>query len=223
MRNKLWPQFEDWKEIFGIDRADGERGVDVGAAVGQIYGNKDELPGEDGISQHMTVEDLFPDEVFPTGVLPEMMDESQSVTEGGVPGAGSGAGVGAGGVPVTSGDAVTGSGSGAGKKMVKKVVKKRKVDDKMDGILSLMGQIHSDTNERLKEISSRIGYEFDLSTKRSEVFEQLKGIPGLSLKLQFYVSKQLVKEPELMDLFRGLPETARAAFVFDLLETDRMI
>ena len=139
---------------------------------------------------------------------------------GGLAGAGIGAGVGPeGSIGGTTGTG-SGTGSGAATKLPKKDAKKRKIEDKMDGVISLMGQIHTDTNERLKEISSRIGYEFDLSTKRTEVFEQLKGIPGLSLKLQFYVSKKLVKEPELLDLFRGLPETARAAFVFDLLETD---
>lgn len=103
------------------------------------------------------------------------------------------------------------------------MLKKQKVEDKMDGLITLMGQIHTDTNERLKEISKRIGYEFDLSNKRAEVFDQLKGIPGLSLKLQFYISNKLVKEPKLLDLFRGLPETARAAFVFDLLEGDEKL
>ncbi|KAG6394338.1 hypothetical protein SASPL_144922 [Salvia splendens] len=170
MRNKSWPQYEDWKEVFGNDRADGEN-----------Y--------------------LFPDMVFPEGVLPEMIDESQSATEVGGPG----------------------SGSLRGKQVAKKVFKKQKVEDKMDGVITIMGQIHTDTNERLKEISNWIGYEFDLSNKRSEVFDQLKSIPGLSLKMWFYISKKLVKEPELLDLFRGLPETAHAAFVFDLLEADEKL
>ncbi|KAG6411838.1 hypothetical protein SASPL_129922 [Salvia splendens] len=154
MRNKSWSLIEDWKEIFGKDRANGPNKVHVSDAVGRIYGTKEYPTDDAGISQHMTLQDLFPDESFPDGVLPEM-----------------------------------------------KVVKKRKLDDKMDGVLHLMSQIHTDTNERLKEISARIGYEFDLSTKRSEVFDQLKGIPGLTLKQQFYVSKKLVKELELMDLF----------------------
>lgn len=111
----------------------------------------------------------------------------------------------------------------AATRVPKKVVKKRKMDDKIDGVLALMSQIHTDTNERLKEISSRIGYDFDLSTKRSEVFQQLKAIPGLTLKQQFYISKKPVEEPELMDLFRGLPEIDRGAFVFDLLEIDEML
>ncbi|KAG6387388.1 hypothetical protein SASPL_152575 [Salvia splendens] len=223
--NKSWPQIEDWKEIFGKDRADGEWGIDVGATVGKIYGEKDDLPDDAGTSHPMTFKELFPDEVFPDGVLPEMVDESQSVTEGSVGGAGGVAGAGFGARPGQGAvaGAVSGSGSGAGMKMQKKVLKKRKIDDKMDGVLTLMGQIHTDTNERLKEISSTIGYEFDLSTKRTEVFIQLKGIPRLTLKQQLYISKKLVKEPELLDLFRGLPEAARAAFFFDLLEIDGML
>lgn len=43
----------------------------------------------------MTFEKLFPNEVYPQGVLPEMIDESQYVTEGGVAGSGAGASVGA--------------------------------------------------------------------------------------------------------------------------------
>lgn len=117
----------------------------------------------------------------------------------------------------------SGSGSGAAKKMTKKAVKKRKIADKMDRVLALMSRIHTDTNDRLKEISTRIGYDFDLSTKRIEVFDQLKGIPGITLKQQFNIFKKLVKDPELLDLFRGLSEEARSAFVFDFLDIDQML
>ncbi|KAG6406341.1 hypothetical protein SASPL_133941 [Salvia splendens] len=227
MRNKPWPQYEDWKEVFGQDRSDGERGVDVPTAASTIYGHENDVVPDEAISPHMTFAELFPDEPIPDGLPPAIIDDSQSVTEGGVHG--SAASVDAGPVsgfgvcPVPAVGAASGPGTGARQKVTKKVNKKRKVEDKMDGVLSLMGQINSDTNDRLTEISKRIGYAFDLSNKRAEVFEQLKGIPGLSLKLQFYVCKKLVKEPELLDLFRGLPETARAAFVFDLLETDNML
>ncbi|KAG6431440.1 hypothetical protein SASPL_109519 [Salvia splendens] len=200
MRNKSWPQYEDWNEVFGQDRADGERGIDVSAAAGTIYGQQNEVPVDEAISPHMTFAELFPDEPIPDGILPDMIDDSQSVTEGGVPGSSAGVDVGTvSGAGVRQPHAVgaaSGSGSGPEQKLTKKVMKKRKVEDKMDGVLTLMGQLHSDTNDRL---------------------------PGLSLKLQFYVSKKLVKEPELLDLFRGLPETARAAFVFDLLESGNML
>ncbi|KAG6390402.1 hypothetical protein SASPL_148136 [Salvia splendens] len=94
MRNKSWPQYEDWKEVFGQDRADGERGIDVSAAAGTIYGQQNEVPVDEAISPHMTFAELFPDEPIPDGILPDMIDDSQSVTEGGVPGSGAGVDVG---------------------------------------------------------------------------------------------------------------------------------
>ncbi|KAG6412276.1 hypothetical protein SASPL_124950 [Salvia splendens] len=193
MRNKSWPMLDDWKEVFGKDRAEGVRSVDLEDAVNKIYGAKAVANEVSGTNDHMTFEELFPDEVLPDGILPEMIGESPSPPER------------------------------ATNKVPHKVIKKRKVEDQMDGVLNLMSRIHEDTNERLKEISSRIGYDFDLSTKRTEIFKQLKGIPGLTMKQQFYVSKKLVKEPELMDLFRGLDEVARPAFVLDILEDDGLI
>lgn len=184
---------DDWKEVFGKDRAEGVRSVDLGNAANTIYGANVVTNEVSGTNDHMTFAELFPDEVVPDGILPEMIGESPSPPER------------------------------ATKKVPQKVIKKRKVEDKMDGVLNLMSCIHEDTNERLKEISSRIGYDFDLSTKRTEIFQQLKGIPGLTMKQQFYVSKKLVKEPELMDLFRGLDEVARPAFVLDILEDDEML
>ncbi|KAG6400992.1 hypothetical protein SASPL_137837 [Salvia splendens] len=171
----------------------GSRVCDTPDAVNKIYGKATSSNANSGTSPHMTLEELFPDEMYTDDVLPEMVDESRPSTE----------------VPAAT--------------VVNMAPKKRKTDDKMDRVLQLMNQIREDTNECLKEISTRIDYEFDLSTKRTEVFEQLNGIPGLTLKQQFYISKKLVKEPEIMDLFRGLPEVSRPAFVLDLLEIDGMI
>ncbi|XP_042006253.1 uncharacterized protein LOC121755038 [Salvia splendens] len=195
MRNKSWPMLSDWKEIFGKDRAEGFKGMDTGEAVQKIYGSKVAVGKSSAKSSPITLEELFPDEVFPSGVLPEMVDESTSAP-----------------APVR-----------VNPRVQNKTPKKRKTKDKMDSVLELMNRIHEDTNERLKDISTRIGYEFDLSTKRTEVFNQLNGMPGLTIKQQFYAAKNLVKEPELMDLFRGLDDLARPTFVFDLLETDGMI
>ncbi|XP_042063714.1 uncharacterized protein LOC121807528 isoform X1 [Salvia splendens] len=199
MRNKSWPLLNVWKEIFGKDRAEGIRFVDTGDAVRIIYGSKVPLNEDSDKSSPLTLDKLYPDHIFPEGVIPEMVDESTSV-------------------PVAS----------APKVSHKKNKKRKAVDsmdkvDKIDSVLTLMTRIHEDTNDRLKEIYSRIGYEFDLSVKRIEVFNQVKGMVGLIIKQQFYAAKKLVKEPELMDLFRGLDEFARPAFVLDLLDTDGML
>ncbi|KAG6400169.1 hypothetical protein SASPL_136994 [Salvia splendens] len=195
MRNKSWPMLSDWKEIFGKDRAEGLKGLDTGEAVQKIYGAKVAVGESSAMDSPITLEELFPDEVFPSGVMAEMVDECTSAP----------------------------AHVRAHPRVHNKAPKKRETGDKMDTVLALMNRIHEDTNERLKDIFSRIGYEFDLSTKRTEVFNQLKGMPGLTIKQQFYAAKKLVKEPELMDLFRGLDDLARPTFVLDLLETDGMI
>ncbi|KAG6430008.1 hypothetical protein SASPL_108067 [Salvia splendens] len=199
MRNKSWPLLNDWKEIFGKDRAEGTRAVDTGDAVHRIYGSKVPLSEDSEKYSPLTLDELYPDHVFPEGMIPEMVDESTSV-------------------PVAAAPQVP-----PNKNKKRKAVNSMDKVDKIDSVLNLMTRIHEDTNDRLKEISSRIGYEFDLSTKRTEVYNQVKGMIGLTIKQQFYAAKKLVKEPELMDLFRGLDEIARPAFVLDLLDTDGML
>ncbi|KAG6392321.1 hypothetical protein SASPL_146538 [Salvia splendens] len=199
MRNKSWPLLNDWKEIFGKDRAEGTRAVDTGDAVHRIYGSKVPLSEDSEKYSPLTLDELYPDHVFPEGMIPEMVDESTSV-------------------PIAAAPQVP-----PNKNKKRKAVNSMDKVDKIDSVLNLMTRIHEDTNDRLKEISSRIGYEFDLSTKRTEVYNQVKGMIGLTIKQQFYAAKKLVKEPELMDLFRGLDEIARPAFVLDLLDTDGML
>ncbi|KAG6419026.1 hypothetical protein SASPL_121234 [Salvia splendens] len=69
----------DWKEIFGKDRAEGVRSVDTRDAVHKIYGSKADLNEDSEKSSPPTLEELFPNEVFHDDVLPEMVDESTSV------------------------------------------------------------------------------------------------------------------------------------------------
>ncbi|KAG6416353.1 hypothetical protein SASPL_123781 [Salvia splendens] len=128
-------------------------------------------------SSPLNLDELYPDHVFSKGVIPEMVDESTSV-------------------PVAS----------APKVPHKKNKKRKAVDsmdkvEKIDSVLTLMTRIHEDTNDRLKEISSRIGYEFDLSTKRTNVFNQVKGMVGLTIKQQFYAAKSLLRSPSLWIFF----------------------
>ncbi|KAG6418955.1 hypothetical protein SASPL_121162 [Salvia splendens] len=128
MRNKSWPMLSDWKEIFGKDRAEGVKGMDTGEAVQKIYGSNVVVGESSAKSSPITLEELFPDEIFPSGVLPEMVDESTSAPTP---------------VRVTP-------------RVQNKVPKKRKAEDKMNNVLALMNRIHEDTNERLKDTSTRI-------------------------------------------------------------------
>ncbi|KAL1545038.1 hypothetical protein AAHA92_21810 [Salvia divinorum] len=90
----------------------------------KIYGTLEKLHSDTGTSNPMTFEEFFPDDILPDGVLHEMVGESPT--------------------PVERTTAKT----------PKRVIKKRKVEDKLDEVIDLMNHIHENTNERLKEIAS---------------------------------------------------------------------
>ncbi|XP_057797372.1 uncharacterized protein LOC131013315 [Salvia miltiorrhiza] len=58
MRNKSWPYLDDWKEIFGKDRATGDVAEDVMEVAHEMYRNIDlAQPNVDG-DYHVSLEDL---------------------------------------------------------------------------------------------------------------------------------------------------------------------
>ncbi|KAL1558606.1 hypothetical protein AAHA92_09050 [Salvia divinorum] len=124
--------------------------------------------------------------------------------------------VGEGNVPIAAGDSDPNSPS------LKKAAKKRKAGEALDGILEMMNRMNDDTNERLRTLSARIGYEFDLTTKREAMLQLLGVVQGLTKKQKFSAAKILVKETELLDLFRGMDEADRPDFVMFLLEENNL-
>ncbi|KAK6164017.1 hypothetical protein DH2020_000881 [Rehmannia glutinosa] len=62
------------------------------------------------------------------------------------------------------------------------------------------------------EIAKRIGYEYDISTARKEVFGLVAMMQGLSLQEKLLVSKLLVKNTEDLELFFSLPDEAKIEF-----------
>ncbi|KAK6139275.1 hypothetical protein DH2020_026980 [Rehmannia glutinosa] len=88
--------------------------------------------------------------------------------------------------------------------------KKRKSKDPIDEkFVEIMGKYYSDTNQRLGEIAKRIGYEFDASKKRTDVYEALRRLPGLNMSQKIYVAKLLVNNSKDLDLFFSLPDEER--------------
>ena len=81
-------------------------------------------------------------------------------------------------------------------KCTKKTGKKRKHDDQLDRVLDLMNRMYDDTTEQLKNLSAKIGYEFDLSNKRTQVPDLLNVIPDLTLKETCDACPKLVNESE---------------------------
>ncbi|KAK6122220.1 hypothetical protein DH2020_044035 [Rehmannia glutinosa] len=72
--------------------------------------------------------------------------------------------------------------------------RKRKSTENEDPLVELMGTFCRNTDTRLGDIAKRIGYEYDISMARNEVFGIVDTIQGLSLQENLLVSKLLVKK-----------------------------
>ncbi|CAA0839911.1 Unknown protein [Striga hermonthica] len=101
--------------------------------------------------------------------------------------------------------------SSAGTK--KSIGRKRKSSETTDPLCEVMKSFSENTSARLMEIATRLGYDYDVSRARKDVFSVVCGIEGLNLQEQLLVSKILVKNPDEMDLFLSLGVQARAEFV----------
>lgn len=88
-------------------------------------------------------------------------------------------------------------------------------------MLDVMRKIHEDTSDRLQTLSTRIGYDFDLSTicsKRVEINKMLEEIPLLTKKHRFMALDILVKEPERLDLFTGFDLADKHDYILHIFE-----
>ncbi|KAK6121651.1 hypothetical protein DH2020_044604 [Rehmannia glutinosa] len=90
--------------------------------------------------------------------------------------------------------------------------KKRKPVESLDPLCDFMKTFCRNTDVRLGDIAKQIGYEYDISVARKEVFGAIGNIQGLTLRDKLLVSKLLVKNTEDLELFFSLLEEARAEF-----------
>ncbi|KAL1548833.1 hypothetical protein AAHA92_17017 [Salvia divinorum] len=188
LRNKAWPYYDDWKIVFGKDRANGDAAKDTDAAVGQM--NVQPLPASTngvGNEYRISFDDSFGQTKENDHVSPDTTDESafSSAKESGPPA---------------------------------RTNKKRKGGDDFEGLVQVIAKMHDSTNERLKDLANRIGYEFDLTKARKEVFELVGGIPGLTLGQIFDASDFILEKVERLDFFMSLPQVAKQAYVYRALE-----
>ncbi|KAG6424617.1 hypothetical protein SASPL_115035 [Salvia splendens] len=188
MRGKSWPYFDDWKEIFGKDRANGEGAEDIMDAVNNIC-SQENLGGlgEDN-NYNAGLGDFF---------MPNQVPDHQS--------------------PIADSDGVF---SDVNETITQKTsTKKRKAVGEMDdGLVEMLGKMHDATNDRLQCLASRIGYEFDLTKARKEVFDLVELVPGLSIRQQFAVCGFILDKVERLDFFMGLREAAKEEYVLMVLE-----
>ncbi|KAL1567872.1 hypothetical protein AAHA92_03299 [Salvia divinorum] len=193
MRYKSWPYLEDWKAIFGKDRAVGVRAEDVSSADDILYGKDASVADESqpNLSPYH-LDDFFTEEQIQEGLNVDPTTES----------------------PLGESDTK----SVKSPLSAKKNTRKRKSEDVLESILEVMTKIHVDTSERLRTLSTRIGYDFDLSAKRVEVSKMLEEIPLLPQKHRFMACDILVKEPEHLDLFTGFSMVDKYDYILHILE-----
>ena len=142
LRYKSWPYYNDWKMVFGKDRASGHSAQDTDRA-NEINGSgsrdsntgrhlNESQPGWDdgyegvGMNDHGTADD------HTDSVHSNVVDSERPAAK-----------------------------------------KKRKRGDAFDGLIDVTGKLHDDTNARLDRLSARIGYEFDVTKARKEVFQMM--------------------------------------------------
>ncbi|KAL1564214.1 hypothetical protein AAHA92_06587 [Salvia divinorum] len=80
-------------------------------------------------------------------------------------------------------------------------LKKITGDQAIDGLLNMLGKMHEDTNARLQCLTLRIGYEYDLSKVRKEVFEVLGRILELTLKQRYEAGDIILEKVQRLDFF----------------------
>ncbi|KAG8363805.1 hypothetical protein BUALT_Bualt19G0060500 [Buddleja alternifolia] len=97
--------------------------------------------------------------------------------------------------------------------------KRKVVDENDDRFIDPMTSFCDKTNERLGDISRRIGFEHDASLSRKAVYEAL-GDLGSSLDMEgkILVSHLIVNNTKNMDLFFSLPNDGRKTMVHMILE-----
>ncbi|KAG8390589.1 hypothetical protein BUALT_Bualt01G0099300 [Buddleja alternifolia] len=97
--------------------------------------------------------------------------------------------------------------------------KRKVVDENDDRFIDLMSLFCDKTNERLGDISRRIGYEHDASSSRKAVFEALGNL-GSSLDMEgmILVSHLIVKDTKNMDIFFSFPNDGRKTMVHIILQ-----
>ncbi|KAL1556768.1 hypothetical protein AAHA92_12348 [Salvia divinorum] len=145
MRVKSWPFWDDWKYVFGKDRATAVTGEGTSDVMKEKAhaDNIDDL--ESNGDYHVILDDFLADEFIqptPTGGT-SVRTESSAQSEKEI-------------------------------RAPKKSGRKRKCGDEGDGLLNLLGKLHAETNARLETLAARIGYEMDLGKARQETFREFQ-------------------------------------------------
>ncbi|KAL1546423.1 hypothetical protein AAHA92_23023 [Salvia divinorum] len=98
---------------------------------------------------------------------------------------------------------------------------KCKKDSSDAALMEFLANLHTETNSHLELISARIGYEFDMGKARQEVFDKLGTVDGLTLDQRYELCDILGDKPQRLEVFMGMPATARLGYVLRLIAHNR--
>ncbi|KAG8380355.1 hypothetical protein BUALT_Bualt06G0006900 [Buddleja alternifolia] len=87
--------------------------------------------------------------------------------------------------------------------------KRKMVDENDDRFIDLMSSFCDKTDNRLGDISRRIGFEHDASMSRKAVLEALGEVSSLDMEAMIMVSHLIVNNTKNMDLFFSLSNNGR--------------
>ncbi|KAG8390827.1 hypothetical protein BUALT_Bualt01G0124000 [Buddleja alternifolia] len=186
MRYKSWPYYPDWCEIFGKDRAPRENAEDYVDAVQEMEANKGDAVQEMETNKRKEKEAAAE---FGCCVFEGVDSENEmSVCQ-----------------PQSNGTEK------------KQAPKKRKMssssDCNSDPFVEAINVFCDKLDARFDDIAKRIGFEYDVSNARKEVYGALGRIPGLLVREKLTVAKFLVNKTADLDLFFSLPDKDRAEMV----------
>ncbi|KAL8533335.1 hypothetical protein ACS0TY_009650 [Phlomoides rotata] len=195
MRYKPWPYYPDWCEIFGKDKIIRENAEDIADAIQEGDKGKERL--------------IVTVAAFGTEGAAEAGKEKEGAAEFGC--------VFEGGGDENEMSVCQPESEGTVKKQTQK---KRKAtsDCSSDPFVAAINVFCDKLDARFEDISRRIGYEYDVSHARKEVYAALSRIPGLQVRDKLTVAKFLVNKTGDLDLFFSLPEQDRAEMVNMILK-----
>ncbi|KAG8380409.1 hypothetical protein BUALT_Bualt06G0012400 [Buddleja alternifolia] len=96
--------------------------------------------------------------------------------------------------------------------------KRKLVDETDDCFMNLMTAFCEKTDERLGDISKRIGFEHDASLSRKAVYKALGEVASLDSEDMILVSHLIVNNTKNMDLFFSLPTDGKKTMVRMIVE-----
>ncbi|KAG6408279.1 hypothetical protein SASPL_131284 [Salvia splendens] len=94
-------------------------------------------------------------------------------------------------------------------------------DSTDSALIEVLTTLHAKTNRYLEMISSMIGYEFDMGKARQEVYDKLGTVDGLTIGQRYNLCDILSDKPQRLEVFMGMPTTARLGYVLRFIEHKR--